>query len=73
MTIKEALAARQTGGAAPTNATQELILVPNEIEAIFCLALLTRTDTRVTQSVLEKYLALKGDALNVLKALGMRT
>lgn len=42
----------------------------DDVEALFCVALLNTLDIRQTDAVLKKYLALRDDAENVLRALG---
>jgi hypothetical protein len=44
----------------------------NDLEAIFCVALLNALDTRQVQKVLECYIKLRDDAHNTLVSIGRR-
>ena len=43
-----------------------------DVEALFCVALLNTLDTRQTNAVLKRYLALRDNAEEVLTAMGRR-
>jgi len=65
----------QPAGSAPMRPPSDPTVLPpgRDLEAIFCVALLNTLDMRQTQSVLQRYIALRDDADNVLEALDNTT